>query len=60
VKTAPPDRGENQRSNRLQLLGYVVLRFTYDQLAHDPATVAAQIREALIGSSPPMRREAPA
>jgi very-short-patch-repair endonuclease len=36
-------------SNRLQLSGYTILRFTSSDLERRPATTARQIRAALAG-----------
>jgi very-short-patch-repair endonuclease len=51
---------DRRRDRKLQLAGYQVFRYTYDDLDHHARTVAAEIREALIGSPPPMRGAAPA
>ena len=51
---------DRRRDRKLQLAGYQVLRYTYDDLDHDAATVAAEIRDALVGSPPPTRGAAPA
>jgi very-short-patch-repair endonuclease len=51
---------DRRRDRKLQLAGYQVFRYTYDDLDHHARTVAAEIREALIGSPPPIRGAAPA
>lgn len=50
---------DREKANRLQLAGYVVLRFTHDDVVRRPARTAAAIRAALdarsLRISPPMR-----
>ena len=38
---------DRRRDVRLQLAGYVVLRFTWDRLTDDPAGVSAEVATAL-------------
>jgi very-short-patch-repair endonuclease len=38
---------DRRRQNRLITAGYLVLRFTWDDLVHRPAEVIAEVREAL-------------
>jgi very-short-patch-repair endonuclease len=40
-------RTDRQRQNTLELAGWTVLRFTWHDLTHQPAQVAAQIQAAL-------------
>jgi very-short-patch-repair endonuclease len=42
---------DRERQNRLVLLGWTVLRFTWPQVVRQPGTVAAQLRDALGVSS---------
>jgi very-short-patch-repair endonuclease len=43
---------DRRRDRKLQLAGYQVFRYTYDDLHHRVRTVQAEIREALVGSRP--------
>jgi very-short-patch-repair endonuclease len=44
---------DRQRQNRLMAAGYLVLRFTWDDLEHHPVTVLDRIRQTLRTRRPP-------
>jgi predicted transcriptional regulator of viral defense system len=45
-------RRDRERDERLTVLGYRVVRFTYDRIVHAPAAVAATLRALLAASLP--------
>ena len=43
---------DRERQNRLMMLGYTVLRFTWDDVVNRPAELVAQVQAALINAVP--------
>lgn len=48
----PQREADTRRANELQLMGYVVIQITYDQLVGDPRSVVRTVREALAERTP--------